>query len=124
MSELESRIRRYVEAMDAGDVSTMLSLVADDILYLRPIGEGKHEAFRGRGALQELLTARFSAPRSVHHIETYAATPGDHATNCFVEGTLRVGNGDPQGWLASFRCTPDLLVQRWLVLVYDRNLAI
>ena len=115
---LERRIRAFVAAMDAGDVATMADLLADDVVYDRPVvgpgGEAGREVHRGKPAVVALLTERFATPRATHRIGAYADR-GEHA---FVEGVLRTPDGSSLGWVSTFRCTPRLTIRRWLVLLH------
>jgi steroid Delta-isomerase len=83
----ESRVRRYYELVDSGDVSGLISLFADDAVYYRP----GYPPLTGRMELEHFYRAERVIREGRHTLSALVGSSGQIATYGEFHGILRDG---------------------------------
>jgi len=83
----ESRVRRYYELVDRGDVGALISLFADDAVYYRP----GYAPLTGRTELERFYRADRVISAGRHTLSTLVGSAGHIAVHGHFDGVLRDG---------------------------------
>lgn len=87
-TELYSRVKRYYELVDEGDVSGLLELFAPDAVYERP----GYPPFKGRGQLEAFYSGDRVIVDGKHTLRHVVAGSDTVATHGDFAGVLKDGS--------------------------------
>ncbi|MGW7413008.1 nuclear transport factor 2 family protein [Streptomyces sp. NPDC054863] len=98
----ESRIRRYYQLVDAGDVPALVDLFTPDARYRRP----GYEPLVGHAELEHFYREQRVIRKGEHTLATLVATDDEIAVHGLFRGELRDGDRVELRFADFFRMAP------------------